>query len=91
MCYLITMTTSAYLERLGQTLQSYRKLKKLTQTELANAIGVAQATVSKFEAGKLVPSIEDWLKLSFALGFDFKLPEMPAQEEAQPAQEQRRA
>jgi transcriptional regulator with XRE-family HTH domain len=73
------MTKGAFILEVGSVLQAYRKQKNLTQVEVAIAIGVSQASVSKFERGLLVPTLVDWLRLSFVLGFEFRLPDLPDQ------------
>jgi transcriptional regulator with XRE-family HTH domain len=40
-------------EKLGQTLRRLRKNKKLTQAQLAEAIGVDESYISKIETGRL--------------------------------------
>ena len=44
-------------------LRDARKLKKLSQTELATAIGANQATISQWETGKLTPDPDIRVKL----------------------------
>lgn len=44
-----------------------RHAKKMTQTELANLIGVDQALVSKWETGKVYPNEKNMAKLKEAL------------------------
>ena len=49
---------------LGETLKSYRESKKMTQAEVAEALEIRSATVSKYESGILEPNIEALKKLS---------------------------
>lgn len=51
-----------------ERLRALRKDKKLTQTELGEAMGVQQATIAKWESGERTPFIEFRLKsmLKFA-------------------------
>jgi transcriptional regulator with XRE-family HTH domain len=49
-------------------LRSLRALRGLTQLALARASGVAQALISRYEAGKLVPSERTQQALDQALG-----------------------
>ena len=42
-------------EKIGKFIADERKKKKLTQTELANIIGVSNKTVSKWECGNAIP------------------------------------
>ena len=45
-------------------LKTLRESKELTQTELANLLGLQQKTYSTYETGTANPSIETLLKLS---------------------------
>lgn len=49
---------------LGEKLKSYRESKKMTQAEVAEALEIKSATVSKYESGILEPNIEALKKLS---------------------------
>ena len=49
---------------LGEKLKTYRKNKKMTQVEVAEALGIKSATVSKYESGTLEPNIEALKKLA---------------------------
>ena len=48
-------------------LKELRKNKNLTQTELSNIINVKQGTYSRWENGKLEPTLENIVKLAKAL------------------------
>lgn len=52
-----------------------RRKKKLTQTQLAEQIGVSRITINKWETGKSTPSVEMLLKLSeyFNVSVDYLL------------------
>jgi len=52
-----------------------RRKKNLTQTQLAEAIGVSRITINKWETGKSTPSVEMLLKLSefFNVSVDYLL------------------
>lgn len=39
-------------------MQQTRKKKKLTQVQLAEAVGVTQATISDYEQGNITPSVD---------------------------------
>ena len=41
---------------IGQTIRDLRKLKKMSQPELAKVVGVSQTTVTAWETGKAEPS-----------------------------------
>ena len=45
------------MDQLGKTLRQYRKTRRMTQTELATAVGVAPAYVSQIESSLRVPSL----------------------------------
>lgn len=51
-------------------LSDLRKRKSLTQKQLANAIGVTESTVSKYENGSLIPPFDKILSLTKVLGED---------------------
>lgn len=59
---------------LGENLKLYRENKKMTQTEVAEALGIKSATVSKYESGTLEPNIESLKKL--AQLFDISIGEL---------------
>lgn len=44
-------------------ISSTRKALGLSQTALANVLGVSQATISRFETGELVPNVRTILAL----------------------------
>ena len=48
----------------GARLREVRKIKKLTQKELAEQIGIKQNSYSDWETGKNEPSIENLVKLA---------------------------
>ena len=54
---------------LGRLICSRRKARGLTQEQLAEAVGVARQTVSKWETGETVPDAESLGKLASVLGF----------------------
>ena len=62
---------SSFSERLKQL----RKEKKVTQSEIAEKIGVAKSTYSQYENGHREPNFETLLKLSlfFNVDVDFLL------------------
>lgn len=52
----------------GATIRQFREKRKLTQSELANQIGVSSKTVSKWETAKGLPDISLLQPLAEALG-----------------------
>lgn len=49
------------------TLKEYREMKGLSQTELANRVGLKQTTISQYENGSRRPNLSMAKKLSDAL------------------------
>ena len=54
--------------KIGKFISELRKEKGMTQTELANVIGVSEKTVSKWETGRGMPEISTLPKLCETLG-----------------------
>ena len=54
---------------LGNLIYAKRKEKGLSQEQLAEVIGVARQTVSKWETGETLPDVESLQKLALFLGF----------------------
>lgn len=44
-----------------------RQKRKMTQTELAEKIGVRQAAISEYESGEKIPGVENLIRLADAL------------------------
>lgn len=59
-------------EKIGALIEKKRKEKKLTQEELAQKLYVSNKTISKWETGKGVPSIDLLLPLSEVLDINIK-------------------
>ena len=53
---------------LGEKIKLYREKKNMTQSEIAEILGVKPATISKYEYGALEPNIESIKKLSETFG-----------------------
>ena len=58
------------MEKIAEKLQALRKEKGLSQEGLALELGISRQTVSKWEAGVAVPSIENLITLCRVLGVD---------------------
>lgn len=58
--------------KIGKLIAKLRKEKKLTQKKLAEALGVQNKTVSKWECGLGCPDLSLWSELSAILGVDMK-------------------
>lgn len=54
-------------QRLGTQIATLRKTKEWTQAELAERIGVEPETISRFERGATVPSLQTLEKISHTL------------------------
>lgn len=62
----MSVFTAAY--ELGGTLLEARRQCGITQQELSDMSGVAQADISRFERGVITPSVHTLLRLVHALG-----------------------
>lgn len=61
--------SSQFCTRVGSNIKKYRKEKDLTLKELADRVGLTEATVQKYEAGNIKKiDVEMLKKLSDALG-----------------------
>lgn len=52
---------------IGKTIRKYRKMKNLTQVELAKSIGVSMQAISKWETDVGLPDITQIIPLCIAL------------------------
>ncbi|WP_083867484.1 helix-turn-helix domain-containing protein [Fulvivirga imtechensis] len=71
-----------YSMTLGEKITKLRKEKKLSQIDIANAIGVSRDAISKYERGDIVPSVENAKKIALTLGvsLDYLVSEEEQQE-----------
>ena len=53
---------------MATNIKAIRKLRGMTQEELAKASGIHSVTICKYEIGKVVPSLDNAEKLARALG-----------------------
>ena len=67
--------------QLGQKIVRLRKQKKLSQAEVAQAVGVSRDAISKYERGDIVPSVENAKKIAEVL--DVSLDYLVSNEEKQ--------
>ena len=58
--------------KIGKLIAKLRKEKNLTQRNIADALGIQNKTVSKWECGLGCPDISLWPELSTILGVDMK-------------------
>lgn len=54
-----------------QAIRKERKAAGITQEQLAEALGINRATLSKYETGVIEPSVSQLKAISAALGIDF--------------------
>ncbi|EKC77634.1 protein containing Helix-turn-helix type 3 domain protein, partial [human gut metagenome] len=50
--------------KVGNKIKEYRELNKMTQKDIAEILRVEPATISKYEAGTIEPSIESLKRLA---------------------------
>ena len=60
-----------YRKIVGNNIRKYREMNYMSQTELANRIGVKQAAISLYENGDRDPSTEMIYKICDTLQIDF--------------------
>lgn len=57
-------------QRIGKRIQTIRKEKGLTQTELGEKVGKSESTIRKYEAGAVQPSLKILTNISKELNID---------------------
>ncbi len=62
--------SSLDLKNLGNLIRSKRKQLELTQSEVANSVGLCTQHYSRIERGEYTPSLQTFLKLAEALHID---------------------
>ena len=67
---MITRVTISEQQSTGDLIKELRTEKGLSIRELADLAGVNRATVSRWERGQRVPSVDDFKRLMDALGAD---------------------
>lgn len=65
-------TDEEYAKALGRKLSSIAYMKGIDQVDLADALGVTQATISNYMTGRVIPSIPQLRKIArfFNMPFD---------------------
>src|SRR4051812_9371952 len=63
----MSSTLTEIHQTLRERLRAFREMRGLTQGELGTRAGMAAASVSHFETGQRVPSLDSLLKLADAL------------------------
>ena len=76
------------LKLLSETVSSSRKAKKITQAQLAAAVGMNRSLLSRLETGDYTPSVDQLYALSQTLDFDASL--LFVDDEAQPVEMEKR-
>lgn len=61
------------LRQAGSVLRARRKLRRMTQKQLAEVTGTAQSTISDIETGVVSVSLDVYLRLLEALGADLRV------------------
>ena len=56
------------MNKLAERLKQTRKVKGLSQKEMAKLINVSQSTIAKWESGTREPSLDDLILLANLLG-----------------------
>ncbi|OIN59969.1 helix-turn-helix domain-containing protein [Arsenicibacter rosenii] len=64
---------SEITEQVGQMIRNARKAKGLTQKELGLKLGLTEATVNGYEAGRQNLTLETLLKVSVALDMQLEI------------------
>jgi len=65
------------VEQLGNAIRRFRKLQKISQTDLAKKAGVTQKTISKIESDSSKTTISTLLLVLAALQLDLGISERP--------------
>jgi len=64
------LSTEPLAKRIGAAVRSLRRERKLSQRQLATAMGTVRSHISKVERGLLVPSFQTLERATSALGID---------------------
>ncbi|WP_342527514.1 helix-turn-helix transcriptional regulator [Chryseomicrobium sp. FSL W7-1435] len=67
--------------RWGRRIRAYRKLKRVSQIDLAKALQVAPATLGKMERGVKEPTEQQWTQIAQAL--DIEIEELKGSKEGE--------
>lgn len=60
-------------KRWGNSIRLQRKVIRMSQVELAAALGVTQSTVSRWENGEIAPTVENQLAIARVLRSDARI------------------
>lgn len=78
------MDVDSYIEEIGKNIVRFRKIRGMTQVELANFMGSEDSALRRIEKGKTNPTIKTLYKICEVLQVDIKdiLPEKPGIQDA---------
>lgn len=62
-----------YRYHLGNEIKKVRKLRNMSQNDLAEKLGINRSTISKIENGKFSISVDYLVKFSLALDYEFRV------------------
>jgi transcriptional regulator with XRE-family HTH domain len=68
-----TWDKSAFAREIAVRIVKYRTDNKLSQTQLANIVGLKQPAIARFEVGERPPSLTTLAKLSATTGLEFRV------------------
>ena len=68
--------------QIGQNVRRLRRLRGLTQDQLADVTGIHQTNISKLESGTANPSLRTLKRLAAGMGMKLKLEFVPAQSDS---------
>lgn len=57
-----------FMDKLSRSIRGARKMAKLTQDELANLVGLSKSSISAYEVGTRVPTVETVALIATACG-----------------------
>ena len=60
-------------EELVEQYVKYRKIKNLTQTDLASAMGIKRPNISRFEIGQSNPTLDLLVKMAECMDLEIKI------------------
>lgn len=61
------------MKKIGEKIKMVRKLRKLSQKELANIVGISNSFMCDIETGRTDPSIKTLYKIAEALDTDIRI------------------
>lgn len=66
----VPMPMSPDVQELGSAVSAMRRIKRITQSQLAELVGTNQRYISRIELGKVDPPYSLLCRIASALGFD---------------------